>query len=520
MIVIGGGLAGLAAGVALAESGWRVRLFEQRPFLGGRATSYVLPDGEHVDNCQHVTLGCCTNLEDFYRRIGAAGKIKFFDRLLFLDPQGRRGKMQAGFLPAPFHLTGSFAAFAPLSLLDKLSIARAMLDILQTQGNPADLQEKGGISMLEWLRRRGQTKRAIERFWRVVLVSALDEELDRTDARFGVDVFWKVFLSNSTGYRMGVPAVPLANLYDGCKSEIERRGGEVVLRAPVRGLKMESGELAGIRLDEGREETADAYVFAVPHAVLAELLPQSMKQSDPALSNLEKIKVAPITGVHFWFDRPVMKEPFVTLLDTTTQWIFNKTALYGDSNGQANTALTGQYLQLVISASYDLLQKPRQEIIDLCLEEVRKALPAARNAELVKATVIKEAAATFSPEPGVDRWRPRQQTSIPRLFLAGDWTDTGWPATMEGAVRSGYLAAEALLRSDGTPLKFLQPDLPPDGFIAMWLGKHTALVDSPDVRRQSTRALIGLRKNGEKSLDSETYVREPRKGDRLRRFGS
>ena len=517
MIVIGGGLAGLAAGVALAESGWRVRLFEQRPFLGGRATSYVLPDGEHVDNCQHVTLGCCTNLEDFYRRIGAAGKIKFFDRLLFLDPQGRRGKMQAGFLPAPFHLTGSFAAFAPLSLLDKLSIARAMLDILQTQGNPADLQEKGGISMLEWLRRRGQTKRAIERFWRVVLVSALDEELDRTDARFGVDVFWKVFLSNSTGYRMGVPAVPLANLYDGCKSEIERRGGEVVLRAPVRGLKMESGELAGIRLDEGREETADAYVFAVPHAVLAELLPQSMKQSDPALSNLEKIKVAPITGVHFWFDRPVMKEPFVTLLDTTTQWIFNKTALYGDSNGQA---LTGQYLQLVISASYDLLQKPRQEIIDLCLEEVRKALPAARNAELVKATVIKEAAATFSPEPGVDRWRPRQQTSIPRLFLAGDWTDTGWPATMEGAVRSGYLAAEALLRSDGTPLKFLQPDLPPDGFIAMWVGKHTALVDSPDVRRQSTRALIGLRKDGEKSLDSETYVRELRKGDRLRRFGS
>ena len=189
MIVIGGGLAGLAAGVALADSGWRVRLFEQRPFLGGRATSYVLPDGEHVDNCQHVTLGCCTNLDDFYRRVGASDKIKFFDRLLFLDPQGRRGEMQAGLLPAPFHLTGSFASFAPLTLLDKLSIARAMVDILRTQGRPADLQENGGISMLEWLRRRSQTKRAIERFWRVVLVSALDEELDRTDARFGVDVF-------------------------------------------------------------------------------------------------------------------------------------------------------------------------------------------------------------------------------------------------------------------------------------------------------------------------------------------
>ena len=161
--MIGGGLAGLAAGVALAESGWRVRLFEQRPFLGGRATSYVLPDGQHVDNCQHVTLGCCTNLEDFYGRIGAAGKITFFDRLLFLDPQGRRGEMQAGRLPAPFHLTWSFAAFAPLTLPDKLSIARAMLDILRTKGKPSDLQENGGISMLEWLRRRRQTKGAIER---------------------------------------------------------------------------------------------------------------------------------------------------------------------------------------------------------------------------------------------------------------------------------------------------------------------------------------------------------------------
>jgi len=469
--VIGGGLAGLAAGVALAESGWRVRLFEQRPFLGGRATSYVLPDGEHVDNCQHVTLGCCTNLADFYKRVGSADKIKFFDRLFFLDPEGRRGEMQAGMLPAPFHMTGSFAAFAPLTLLDKLSIARAMLDILGAKGHPADLEENGGVSMLEWLRRRGQTQGAIERFWRVVLVSALDEELDRTDARFGVDVFWKAFLSNRTGYRMGVPAVPLANLYDGCKSEIERRGGEVNLRASVRGLKIENGEIAAVRFDEGKEENADAYVFAVPHTALAELLPESVKQSDPSLANLDKIKVSPITGVHFWFDRQVMKAPFVTLLDTRTQWIFNKTELYEDINGRANKTDGGQYLQLVVSASYELLPKSRQEIIDLCLSEVRHALPTAREAQLVKATVIKEAAATFSPEPGVDRWRPKQETSVRGLFLAGDWTATGWPATMEGAVRSGYLAAEAVLRVAGAPRKFLQPDLEPDGFVAMWLGK-------------------------------------------------
>jgi squalene-associated FAD-dependent desaturase len=474
VIVIGGGLAGLAAGVALAEAGWHIRLFEQRPFLGGRATSYVLPGGEHVDNCQHVTLGCCTNLEDFYRRVGASNKIKYFDRLFFLAPGGRCSEIAAGILPAPFHMAGSFASFGSLSSLDKLSIARAMVDILQNRGRTPDLDENGGISMLEWLRRRGQTHGAIARFWRVVLVSALDEELDRTDARFGVDVFWKAFLANSTGYRMGVPVVPLANLYDGCKAEIERRGGEVTLRAPVRGLKLGNGEIMGVRFDEDREESADAYVFAIPQTALAELLPERLKQSDPALSNLDKFKVSPITGVHFWFDRVVMKEPFVTLLDTVTQWIFNKSVLYAGSSAESSGPSGSQYLQLVISASYDLLPKSRQEIIDLCLGELRAALPAVREAQLVKATVIKEAAATFSPEPGVDRWRPQQATSIPRLFLAGDWTATGWPATMEGAVRSGYLAAEAVLHAAGTPREFLQPDLPRDGFISMWLGKSAS----------------------------------------------
>jgi squalene-associated FAD-dependent desaturase len=464
--VIGGGLAGLSAGVSLAEAGWRVRLFEQRPFLGGRATSYVLPDGEHVDNCQHVTLGCCTNLEDFYRRIGAQGKIKYFDRLLFQDPQGRIGTMQAGWLPAPLHMTGSFLGFAPLSYADKKSIANALLDIVRGKGHTDDLDTPGGISMLEWLRKRKQTAGAIERFWRVVLVSALDEELDRTDARFGVDVFWKGFLSNRSGYRMGVPSVPLAELYDGCKAEIERRGGEVNLRMPVRVVHFQDGGVSAVEFDGGRQESADAYVFAVPHEVLTDLLPGDVKTQERWLAQLGNIKVSPITGVHFWFDREVMKEPFVTLLDTTTQWIFNKTALYGGKNGSGKAK--SQYLQLVISASYDLLQKPRQEIIDLCLTEVRQALPAAVEAKLLKATVIKEAGATFSPQPGVDRWRPKQQTSIRRMYLAGDWTDTGWPATMEGAVRSGYLAAEAVLRGSGTPKTILQADLQPDGLVAMF----------------------------------------------------
>jgi squalene-associated FAD-dependent desaturase len=469
VIVIGGGLAGLAAGVALAESGWRVRLFEQRPFLGGRATSYVLPDGEHVDNCQHVTLGCCTNLDDFYRRVGAFHKIKFFDRLVFVDPQGRRGEMQAGLLPAPFHMTGAFAKFAPLTLLDKLSIAWAMLNILQTSGRTWDVNQFGGISMLDWLRRRHQTKGAIERFWRVVLVSALDEELDKTDARYGIDVFWKAFLSNRTGYRMGVPSVPLAELYEGCKSAIEQKGGEVNLRATARRLRMENGAVTAVQFDAGHEERADAFILAVPHTAVADLVPEEAQRKDSVFRNLAMLKSSPITGVHLWFDREVMTEPFVTLLDTTTQWIFNKTALYSPQNGAGKDSGQGQYLQLVVSASYNLLQKPRQEIIDLCLREVRQALPGARDANLIKATVIKEAAATFSPEPGVDRWRPKQETSVPNLFLAGDWTDTGWPATMEGAVRSGYLAAEAVLRREGRPHQFVRPDLAADGLVGLWV---------------------------------------------------
>jgi zeta-carotene desaturase len=313
------------------------------------------------------------------------------------------------------------------------------------------------------LKRRKQTPGAIERFWRVVLVSALDEELDRTDARFGVDVFWKGFLSNRTGYRMGVPSVPLAELYDGCKTEIEKRGGEVNLRMPVRSIHVANGGITSVEFDGGRQENAEAYVIALPHPAMAELASEEIRRLEPRLGDLENIRVAPITGVHFWFDREVMKEPFVTLLETRTQWIFNKTALYGTANGAGKEK--GQYLQLVISASYDLLQRPRQEIIDLCLKEVKQALPAARDAKLLKATVIKEAAATFSPQPGVDRWRPTQETRIRGMFLAGDWTATGWPATMEGAVRSGYLAAEAVLRNAGTPRKFLQADLPADGFV-------------------------------------------------------
>ena len=460
MLVIGGGLAGLASAVALADAGIEVRLFEKRPHLGGRATSYTLPDGFEVDNCQHVTLGCCTNLEDFYRRAGAAGKIRFYDRLYFVDRMGRRSTMQASnWLPPPLHMAPAFLGFGALTLADKRAIARAMLAIARSGGRPPRIES---VSMLDWLHRMHQTPDAINRFWRVVLVSALDEELERTEARYGIDVFWKAFLGSRGGYRVGIPSVPLADLYDGCRESIAARGGQVALRSGVREIRVREGRFAGAVLEDGSEVGADACISAVPHTVAPGLLPKEMSEPGGALAGLRNIRSSPITGVHLWFDRPVMEEPFLTLLDHTTQWVFNKTLLYGEAAGR------GQYLQLVISASYDLVPRSRQEIIDLCRRELGEILPASREAQLEKATVVKEVSATFSPQPGVDRWRPAQQTALAGLYLAGDWTRTGWPATMEGAVRSGYMAAEAVLAGFGRSQSLLQPDLPFEGLSKRW----------------------------------------------------
>ncbi|MGH9790078.1 MAG: hydroxysqualene dehydroxylase HpnE [Candidatus Acidiferrales bacterium] len=461
VLVMGGGLAGLSCAVALAEEGFRVCLVEKRPRLGGRATSFTLPGGEEVDNCQHVTLGCCTNLADFYRRAGAESKIRFYQRLFFLDPRGRRGVIEAAGFPPPLHLAPSFALFPSLNFADKRAIARAMLHIAWNGGRPPGMQ---GLSMQEWLERQRQTPAAIETFWCTVLVSALNEELHRTDAFYGVDVFWKAFLANRRGFEVGIPTVPLAGLYDGCRVPIEQRGGEVRTRIGVASLRLAGEKVAAAALDSGSELHADYFVSALPHAAFLEMIPAALLEREPALAGVRNLEVSPITGVHFWFDRPVMREPFLTLLGRTTQWIFNKTLL---SRQAASSNIGGQYLQLVISASYDLVALSRQQIINLCLRELHDALPESREARLEKATVIKEVSATFSPRPDCDRWRPTQGTALKNFFLAGDWTRTGWPATMEGAVRSGYLAAEAILAAEGSHRRLIAPDLPAEGF-ARW----------------------------------------------------
>jgi squalene-associated FAD-dependent desaturase len=463
--IVGGGLAGLSAACALAETGFKVTLFERRPYLGGRASSYEHPGtGEVVDNCQHVLFKLCTNLIDFYRLIGIEDRIRWFDSMTFIEPGGRQSTLKPSFLPAPLHVTPSFLGFKFLDARDKLALSRALPAIILRS------LKDDGTSFHDWLIRHHQTSNAIERFWKPILVSALSEDLDRISVPYAAQVVRESMMSRDARV-MGVPTVPLTHLYDAARDYIVARGGEVRLRSSVQAFDpVENGVY--IRVQE-TEERFRYSVLAVPFDSLTKLLPQT-QQASLLREKLSHFETSPITGVHFWFDRQISDLLHAVLLDRTIQWMFHKSLLLStarSSQAAQSAAMQSQgvpsYVELVISSSKSLINKSRQEVVDLALDELREFFPAARAAQLVKATVIKEVNATFSPKPGIDAHRPKTQSCWPRVFLAGDWTATGWPATMEGAVRSGYLAAEAITLAAGIPRKFLVSDLPANGFMRL-----------------------------------------------------
>ncbi len=455
--IAGAGLAGLAAGCALADAGYPVTVFEKRPYVGGRASSYEHPGtGEVVDNCQHVLLGCCTNLIDLYRRIGVEQKIRWYDRLTFLEPGGRHSDIEPSFLPAPFHNTLSFLRAGSLSLADKVAIGRALLSILRR------LPAETGGSFPDWLQRKGQTQRAIDRFWKVVLVSALNEDLDRMSVYYAAQVFRESFLKSAAGGRMGVPNVPLTELYGAAGEYIQARGGQVRLRAGVEAIRPQPD---GVSLCvNGEEIRRDFLIAALPFQALDKALLE-----DPAAEalrgKLRRFETSPITGIHFWFDRQITDLDHAVLLDRTIQWMFHKSRLHAQGSEEARG---GSYVELVVSSSKSLVETPRNEILELALRELGEFFPRVREARVLKSTVIKEVHATYSALPRSDEYRPGNATAWPRLFLAGDWTASGWPATMEGAVRSGYLAAEALTKAGGQPKTFLIPDLPATGLMRLF----------------------------------------------------
>jgi squalene-associated FAD-dependent desaturase len=511
--IAGGGLAGLAAACALATAGFRVTVFEKRPFLGGRASSYQHPGtGEVVDNCQHVLFRTCTNLINFYERIGVDHDIRWYDEMTFLEPGGRASVMRASALPAPLHTAPSFLHFSFLTAQDKLAIARAMVPLTLTA------QRDTGKSFADWLHQHGQTGGAIERFWKPILISALSEELDRISISSAAQVV-RESMKSPAARHMGVPTVPLTTLYDAAGDYIRSRGGDLQFRTSLETFRSDSAlvhvDLAG---DAEGQATFDYLVLALPFDAYDRILPQA-PQSEALREQITHFETSPITGVHLWFDRQISELDHAVLLDRTIQWMFHKsriqrrpvvarTAAAGherdshgkregnhegeghdfavepalrerseskgavktpDENGALAPEATASYIELVISSSKALIEKSRPEIIDLVLAEVREFFPAARLANLVKSTVIKEVHATYSPRPGIDAHRPTAATAWPRVFLAGDWTATGWPATMEGAVRSGYLAAESLARADGiSGSNFLVPDLPASGLMRLF----------------------------------------------------
>ena len=461
--IVGGGLAGLSAACALADAGFHVSLFERRPYLGGRASSYHHPGtDEVVDNCQHVLFGSCTNLIEFYQRIGISDKIGWSDRMTFVEPGGRQSILRASWLPAPLHTAPAFLGFPFLGWADKLAIARALAAIL-----PAALPDNGE-SFLNWLLHHGQTGNSIQRFWKPILVSALSEDLERMAVPYAAQVV-RESMKSPAARRMGIPTIPLTELYNAAAEYIGGRGGEVRLRCAVEGFRPEDSGVS-LSFADG-SATFDFLVVAVPYNVLPSLLPQD-PVSQGLRERLAQFESSPITGIHLWLNRQITDLDHAVLLDRTIQWMFHKSKLLRPGGSAPQNGREGSHIELVVSASKILLDKSKPEIIELAFAELREFFPGARDANLLKSAVIKEVHATYSPRPGIDALRPATQTPWPRIFLAGDWVATGWPATMESAVRSGYGAAECVAHALGiSDVCFRVPDLPAAGL--MWLVDHS-----------------------------------------------
>jgi zeta-carotene desaturase len=451
--VIGAGTAGLAASVALAKDGARVTLLERRPFVGGRAYSYPHPAlGETIDS-QHVILGCCTNFTDLIAQAGASHTIRWYDDLCFLEPTAsgtpRQSWLRTGPLPAPGHKTLSFLSAPMLSLRDKAAIATGLMHFLR--GYPVDDSE----SFAAWLKRTGQTDRAIRHFWEPVIVGALNDSFDRCSTKYAGKVFHESFLRSSEAGRLGIPAAPLSEFFQPIVDLAGKLNVDMRANSSVEFLAPNPDRTWTINTRAGQIHTA-SIILATGFRQTQELL----RPLGPAIYfEYDKFVASPITTIHLWYDREITDLDHAVLLDTRIQWMFAKSRI------RRWPAEQGSYLELVISASWPEVEMSREEILASALREAELFFPRIRDAKLVKSAVLKEARATFSVTPGLDQYRPHQRTALPGLYLAGDSTATDWPSTMEGAIRSGRLAAGELT---GNRTRFLSAELAATGLMR-WL---------------------------------------------------
>ncbi len=446
----------MSAACALADAGFRVQLVERRGYLGGRASSYLHPGmNEVIDNCQHVLFGCCTNLIGFYERIGVAGQIHWTSDMTMIEPGGRRSTLGPSSLPAPFHGFPKLLGAHAFSTADKIALARAFSALMRPV--PADSTESLG----DWLKRNKQTRGALDRFWRLVIASALNADIECIALPYAAKVIRELFMNSAQAGAMGMSSVPLSQLYAGALSYLEQHGSRVHLNSNVESAEWDEEDSQWTLATRDGILFSDFLVLALPFEAMAKLLPQMPPAdgADALAAQLARHGHWPICSVHLWFDREITTLPHAVLLDREIHWMYNKTHLQPSRTGN------GSYLELVISASRSFAQLSREPAIAQAVSELAEFFPAVAAAKLEKAALIKEVRATFGVPPGIDSARPPAAAPWQNCFLAGDWTATGWPSTMESAARSGHLAAEALCESLGEPRMILIPDLKPRGLM-------------------------------------------------------
>ena len=410
--MVGGGLAGLAAAGALKDGGWFVELFERSRLLGGRATSFEI-DGIEVDNGQHVFLGCCDAFIDFVDHVGMRDRLFLQERFdVVVYSRGTAGRLRAAPLPAPFHLLGSFLGYSMLGWRAKVQVGRALAAVRRERGSL-----KAGETFAQWLARNGQGEEAIRAFWEPFMVPALNVPLDRMSAAEAAFVISTAFLTSAEAGSFGYAKVTLVRIMDAAAERLDA----VHVSSPVFSVEP-GGDGARLRLGDG-ERSFDAIVCAVGPKQLQRLLPEPLTAS----MQLERYDARAIVDVHVWHDCGALDFDFVAVLDSPVQWVFQKAP---------------GYLACSLSAADDVLRRTTAELIELCWSELRANVTPLRAATLQRSAVTRSPEATYAPPAGVAR--PAQRTPFATLALAGAWTETGWPDTMESAVRSGIAASEVL----------------------------------------------------------------------------
>ena len=439
-MVIGGGLAGLSAACALADRGITVTLIERRNYLGGRAFSFIDPEtGMELDNGQHVFLRCCTEYIDFLKKIGAFDQTTLQSRLqvTVADKAGNRGALASTrFLPAPLDLLPSLLRYRHLGLMDRLRVIRGMLSIRRTN-RERERERLESMSFREWLVSHGQNDRTIAALWELITLPILNDSIDSVSAYMGIMAFQDSLLAGKGMADLGYSRVGLSTLVtDGARAYIESRGGRLLVGRRVTKLHVEGGRVTGVVVD-GETISADAVISAMPWDGLGRLLGEDDPDDRVADITQPQLEWAPIVGLHIGYDGPVMKEPFLTVVDSPIQWIFNRSMMQ-------DSADAGARLLVSISAAWQEAGMSADELRVMAEAELTSVLPETTDATLTYFRVVKQPQATFRCLPGVQDQRPSQTTTTPGLYLAGDWTQTGWPATMESAVRSGAMAAAAV----------------------------------------------------------------------------